>query len=183
MKVAEMQRLALDVRDEVGLDAHEVFDPHLFTNLYGIDVIQVSTLDCRPEVMDHFAATRSEVFSGALMPLTSGLAIIENDHHESVRRKSTLFHEIAHVVLEHKFSARVVSDQGCGATEPEQEKEAAKFSGELIIPFEAARKMAWRDLTDEAVAEFHKISVQMAGWRMNASGARKIVSRARRRRG
>jgi transcriptional regulator with XRE-family HTH domain len=67
-------------------------------------------------------------------------------------------------------------------TDDEQEREAATLSGELMIPAEAALRMAWRDLSDEGVSVAHGISLAAARWRMNSSGARLIVKRTKARR-
>lgn len=177
MKTKEVQALALEVRREFGLDEHDIFDPREFTTSYGIDVHQLSKLGCSSEAREHFSKDRLEVFSGALIPLSSGLVIVENDYHELVRRKSTLCHEVAHVVLEHEFGLELVSPSGCGLTNREQEREAAQLSGELMITFDGARRMALKELSDEQVAARHEVSPEVAAWRMNGSGARKIASR------
>lgn len=178
MKTKYVQSLALEIRSEVGLDEHDVFDPHLFTELYGIAVHQLSEVQCSAEAREYFAFERAAVFSGALIPLSSGLVIVENDNHELVRRKSTLCHEVAHVALEHEFGLELATVSGCGMTDKEQEREAAQLSGELMITFDGARRMAFKQLTDEEVAVRHKVSNEVAAWRMNGSGARKIAARS-----
>lgn len=181
MSKAALERLAIEVRSEVGVDEHEPFDPRLITEAYGVDVVPLSELDCRAEALEHFAGRRVEAFSGALIPTSAGTIIVENDFHDDDRRKSTLCHEIAHVVLEHEFSARVVGEMGCGATEAEQEREAAQFSGALMIPQTAAVRMAFKGMSDLEVATRHSVSLRVAGWRMGQTGARMIVDRTRKR--
>jgi Zn-dependent peptidase ImmA (M78 family) len=53
------------------------------------------------------------MFSGALVPIGTGAVIVENDSHPSVRRRSTLGHELAHVFGEHKFATSLVNERGC----------------------------------------------------------------------
>jgi Zn-dependent peptidase ImmA (M78 family) len=58
-----------------------------------------------------------------------------------------------------------------------QEEEAAEIGGELLIPIEAAKKLARRKATNEEVALQFGVSVEMARWRMDATGARLIAAR------
>lgn len=48
----EAKRLALELRSEIGLDAHAPFDPYAFAAEYGIPVVQLSDLE--DEVRAHF---------------------------------------------------------------------------------------------------------------------------------
>lgn len=182
MNKAQLKRLALELREEVGLSPFEVFDPYRLAELYGVDVYQLCDLECSPEAMTHFRVTRSEVFSGALVPVGTGAVIIENDAHDPFRRRSTAAHEMAHVTLGHPFTATMVNERGCRTAEPAHEAEAAELGGELLLSFEAAKGLAWFRLSDEEAALKYGVSVEIARWRLNATGARKIASRARAKR-
>ncbi len=179
MNKAQLKHLALELRQEIDLDPFEIFHPYRLTELYGIDVYQLCDLECSPEAMAHFQVTRSEVFSGALVPVGTGAVIIENDVHDPFRRRSTAAHEMAHVVLDHPFTATMVNERGCRTAEPEHEAEAAELGGELLLSFEAAKRLAWSKLSDEDAASQYGVSVEIARWRLNATGARKIAARAR----
>ena len=87
-------------------------------------------------------------------------------------------HEMAHVVGEHKFGTSLVSERGCRTADKVQEGEAAEISGELLIPSEAARRLARMKATDDEVALRFGVSPELARWRMNATGARIIAKRA-----
>lgn len=183
MNKAALKRLALELRREVDLTAHDPFDPLVLAELYGVDVIRLSEIDCSPEALEHFQIDRSERFSGALVPLPDGsTVIIENDSHVPERRVSTASHEMAHVTLEHPFAATLTNSKGCRVSVKEHEEEAAELSGELLLPTEAARRLAYYKESDEEVARRFGISVKFASWRMNATGARKIAARARAKR-
>lgn len=128
---------------------------------------------------DHFYFSPDATLSGALIKSGNGFVILDNDGHPTTRRRATLSHEISHFLLEHEF-ASVLSpnERGCGI-EVEQEDEAKFLSGELLIPTEGAIRHAFKDRSDEQVARFHGVSVELARWRMNVSGARIIASRSR----
>lgn len=181
MNKSALKRLAVELRTEAGFGPHDQFDPYHLAELYGVDVHQLSDLECSGAALAHFHVSRPEVFSGALVPLASGGAvIIENDFHSTQRRRSTASHETAHLVLEHKFQAGFADDsRRCQLTNADQEAEAAELSGELLLPFEAAKFMAIRGISDEEVAARFDVSVEIAKWRLNSTGARRIAQRSR----
>lgn len=175
---AACKRLAGEVRTELGLDAMEALDPWRLADLYGVSVITLGALPLDHSIRDHFYHVRPQVFSGALLPHRTGAVIIENDAHPLARRRSTMGHEMAHVIGEHTFGTTLVNERGCRSADKHQEDEAAEISGELLIPFEAAKRLARQGATDEEVAMRFGVSPEMARWRMNATGARIIAHRA-----
>ena len=177
----EAKALALEVRSEIGLTAHQALDPHVLAREYGIPVYQFSELNVTPETLRRYGVDSPQIFSGALIDHGRGVAIVENDFHALPRRRSTLSHELAHVLLEHSHELSLTYDRKCGAA-AEQEDEADWLAAELLIPSDAAFRMAWADTPDQVVAQRFVVSLVYAQWRMNHSGARKIVSATRRKR-
>lgn len=174
---AACKRLAAELRSEIGLELMDAFDPWKLAELYGVRVIPVTALPLDDAIRDHFTSVRPEVFSGALIPLRTGAVIIENDAHPPARRRSTMGHEMAHVVAEHRFGTSLVNERGCRSADQAQEDEAAEIAGELLVPFDAAKLLARRKATNEEVALRFAVSVEMARWRMEATGARLIARR------
>jgi len=175
---AACKRLAGEVRAELGLEPMEALDPWQLAELYGVRVLALGQLPLDHAVREHFHRVRPEVFSGALLPHRRGAVIVENDAHPMARRRSTMGHEMAHVIGEHKFHTSLVNERGCRTADKVQEDEAAEISGELLIPFEAAKRLARRKATDDEVALHFGVSPELARWRMNATGARIIAQRA-----
>lgn len=97
----EAKTLALELRGEIGLGAHAPFDPYAFAPEYGIPVLRLSDLE--GVARDHFLRADGNTLSGALIPNGSGVVVLENDAQPMTRRRTTMCHELAHVVLEHKF--------------------------------------------------------------------------------
>lgn len=174
---AACKRLAAEVRSEVGLGPMDALDPWELAREYGIAVAPLSDLSISDEVRDYFCDVRPEVFSGALVPIGNGVVIVENDAHPVARRRSTMGHELAHVFGEHKFGASLVNERGCRLADQAQEEEAAEIAGELLVPFEAAKLLARRRATNEEVALQFGVSVDLARWRMDSTGARLIAQR------
>lgn len=102
----EAKTFALELRAEIGLDAYSPFDPYAFAAEYGIAVVQLSDLD-RP-ARHHFLKADGSALSGALIPNGRGVVILENDAQPLTRRRTTMCHELAHVVLEHEFGGLTV---------------------------------------------------------------------------
>ncbi|MDN6304489.1 ImmA/IrrE family metallo-endopeptidase [Corynebacterium variabile] len=172
----EAKRLALELRSEIGLDAHAPFDPYAFAAEYGIPVVQLSDLE--DEVRAHFLRAEGSALSGALIPDGTGLIILENDAQPLARRRTTMCHELAHVILEHQFGVSLSDERKCGLG-GDQEAEADWLSGEMLIPADGAFRLARANATDEVAAAEYDVSLAVARWRMNHSGARKVMERSR----
>ena len=178
----ESQKLALELRAELGLDAYVKFDPYALAGEYGIPVFRLSDLAGEPEAIKavaHYASNGSATFSAALVPVGSTRLILDNDAHDLRRRRNSVSHEISHLVLEHEFGRVLLTGDGYRAFSPEKEEEADWLGGELLIPYAAAERAARLDWDDEQVAQEFDVSIQLARMRMNYSGARKIVARKR----
>jgi Zn-dependent peptidase ImmA (M78 family) len=87
-------------------------------------------------------------------------------------------HELAHVILEHKFGVSLSDERKCGLG-GDQEAEADWLSGEMLIPCDGAFRLARANATDEQAADAYDVSLAVARWRMNHSGARKVMERSR----
>jgi hypothetical protein len=178
---AELGRHAHELREEIGLGYLDVLDPYKLAKQWGIDVYQLSESDCSPVAREHFMLLKSSVLSGMLIPVDAGAVILENDTHDPLRRRSTMGHEMAHVVRWHTFTSGVVDERGCRLSSAEDEAEASHLGAELLVPTKAANWMAFRDYTDEQVSAKFEVSIEIARWRMNASGARRFADNARRK--
>ena len=184
----QAQGLALEVRAELEIGPHDVFDPRALANLYGIPVYGLEDLEgwgINEGALGHFNDASPGAFSAALIPVGSAKIIVENTAHATVRRRANIAHEMSHVVLEHDFRHMVLFADGCRVLDTAIEDEATWFAGELLIPTKAALRAARAKLTDVQVADAFEVSTKLAAMRMNVSGARKRALRetaARRRR-
>lgn len=167
---ARLRRLATEVRAEVGLTVNNKFDPYELATKYGVHVQPMSDLDC-DDALEYFGSRGFRSFSGAqVLAGQYGSFIIDNDLHSTNRRRSTVSHEMAHVICEHPHEQRLVNERGCRAEQSDEEDEATFLSGELLLPTETARLMAFRGTPFSQVAIDFAISIEMARWRMNISG-------------
>lgn len=186
---SELERLAIEVRTELGLGAVVPLDPYALAELYGISIHRLDALastGCREESLRYFLEQRPDAWSAALIPDGTGAFILENTAHQRERRRSNIAHEMAHVIREHHFGTPLIGDgNSTGCLNPGdrlQEDEAAELGAALLIPKTAAMQAAWSGQSDEQVAAGFDVSIQLAAWRMNATGARLIATRAKAKR-
>ncbi len=171
---ARASRLAVEIRSEFGLKVTDVFDPYEYFSAYGVPILELSSLEVSDMQIAHQGIR--DKFSGALISTGSGVMVLDNDWHPRNRRRSTTTHEAAHHILEHAFATAIsVEERKCGLAR-EQEDEADILAGELLIPFEAAKRHATAGWSDWQVADLYEVSIEFARWRMGASGARKYAA-------
>jgi len=178
----EARKLALELRAELGLDAYGQFDPYALADEYGIPIFRLGDLgedQAAREAAAHYTQDGSAVFSAALVPIGHKRFILDNDGHDPRRRRNSVSHEMAHLVLEHKFGQILLAADGCRAISRDKEEEADWLGGELLIPYTAAERAARLDWDDEQVADAYNVSIPLARMRMNYSGARKVVANSR----
>jgi uncharacterized protein DUF955 len=173
----EAKEIAVEAREELKIELFEPIDPYALADLYGVQVCDLTHPDLPPAAVEYYTKVKAGVFSAVLIPSGSERTIIENNTHDILRRRSTIAHEMSHVLLEHEFSLLLAIDNECRSSSCTIEQEAAELSGELLIPWEAARIAAFKKWSDYQVADYFQVSLPMARWRMNATGVRKMFSR------
>ncbi|RAY15025.1 hypothetical protein DPM19_09760 [Actinomadura craniellae] len=179
-----MKEVAAEERAALGLTPMQRFDPYMLAKEHGISVYPIGELiasGCSPDAVKHFEVIRPKVWSAALMPVGSARFMLVNTGHELVRQRSNMAHELGHHLLEHEFQEIVLGDDGCAMFNATLEKQATYLAQELLVPEDAAFKMAFRDQPNEAVAEHFGVSVQFA--QMCMMGPRKVVQRYRAKKG
>ena len=109
----------------------------------------------------------------------TNLAIV-NSAHAPTRQRSSLSHEIAHLILDHEPSRIDLSPAGhllLSSFEREQEEEANWLSGTLLVP-RAGLMIAYGSTQDPGIlANRFGVSVDMLNWRLRMTG---VATQARR---
>lgn len=173
------KKLADEERRDLGIGPFDPLDPYGHAERWGIEVYDLCSVTISVEALHHFTVVDIGKFSAMLIPTGTGHVIIENHGHDPLRRRSTIAHEMAHVLLEHDFDILLGSDNSCRSSASPVEAEAAELSGELLIPSEAALRAARLGWTDQETADHFNVSLRMAAWRMNSTGARLRAERAK----
>jgi IrrE N-terminal-like domain len=179
---SQARRLAVEIRAEVGLSPYVPLDPRALAEFYGVPVYPLDEMPawgCSTEAAAHFAESRPTAFSAALVPVGSGRVIVENSAQAQTRRRASISHELAHLILEHPFPDGPLTLASGPAWDRDAEAEADCLGGELLIPAPAALAAARDGASDERVARRYRVSVAFARMRMNRSGARKRAAHER----
>lgn len=96
------------------------------------------------------------------------------------RTRSNVAHEFSHLILGHEVrQVQKIAEHYFFTCNPEQEKEATWLAGAVLLPRPLLVEAARRDLSDDQIAIMHNVTVEMTRFRMNATGARMQVARAR----
>ncbi|MDR0483127.1 MAG: ImmA/IrrE family metallo-endopeptidase [Cellulomonadaceae bacterium] len=178
---AQAERDALAMREEVGAAITDVLDISTVAEAMGAVVVDGADL-IGHDLFEEMESIQYGVFSAATFEVEGRKFIVTNPVTTEVRRKSDIAHEIGHLHLKHELSeVREVGGLPFRTCMPEQEEQATAFGGTLLLPREtvlaAARAGA---TTPERLAAMHGVSVEMARFRLNTTGAlRQIAARRR----
>jgi Zn-dependent peptidase ImmA (M78 family) len=179
---AEAERLALSLRRELGLSAYARLEPLRLAEHLAIPVVTLSTLATLSGNANDLEAaanllrgTEAAALSAVTVFRGSKRMIVHNDAHPAGRQASNMCHELSHAVLIHAPTP-ALNGFGCRDWNADFEDEANFLGGALLIPAKAAWWIAKRQLDLEAAAEEYGCSTDMVHWRVNITGARRLMA-------
>lgn len=174
----EANNIASEVRQELALGALDRLDPRLLAEVLEIPILDLSDLADEVPAVLHLLSVEPEVFSAVTVFEDTRRTIVHNDGHAPARQNSNLAHELAHGLLLHPATP-ALDDKGCRHYNPEIENEAAWLAGALLVSETAAIEIARGRWGMAEAAGHFAVSPQMIQYRLNATGAKKRVRRAR----
>jgi Zn-dependent peptidase ImmA (M78 family) len=167
--------LAEEVRRELGLGA---LDPFALATHLDVPVAKLSDLQADAPAARHLLEVEPEAFSAVTVFDGRRRRIVYNDRHSIGRQNSSVGHEAGHRLLLHE-PRPAVDHRGCRLWDQDVEDEADWLAGVILISEDAALAVARGWMTEEDAAVHFGVSAQMLTWRLNVTGARKCVERAR----
>lgn len=170
---AESNRIALRVREQMGLSPIDAIDPAAVCTHFDIELIKLSEIDSDSQ----FLGVDNSPFSAVTVPRGIATAIVHNDSHHPYRQSSNICHELAHCFLGHKCTPPLTPG-GERARDGGIEAEANFLGGALLIPNEAAIYILRSGLLPQAQG-LYGVSAQMLEYRLRMSGAQRILERSR----
>jgi Zn-dependent peptidase ImmA (M78 family) len=178
------ERLALEIRAELGLASHHRLDCNALAERLDIPVVPLTDLRADGAKVDSIRRLMSSSFKFSALTLCVGerRLIVYNPSHPTGRRANSLAHELAHVALEHP-PALALNAMGCRHWDPRLEDEANWQAGTLLVPRDGALHVlrAGRSVA-EAAAHFG-VSEALFSWRAYHTGVvRQLAATVRRRR-
>lgn len=168
---ADANRIALRVREKMGLSPIEPIEPEAICQQYDILLLKLSEAD--PD--SPFLSSKSSEFSAVTIPCGYRTAILHNDSHHPYRQRSNICHELAHCFLGHECTPPLTA-KGERARDGGVEAEANYLGGCLLISNEAAVYIVRNGLTLQAQG-IYGVSGGMLTWRLQVSGANHIHQR------
>ena len=177
------------MRAELGVRNIDRLDPRQLANHLEVPSVPLSELrhaktgdDELAESIDLLTGREQGALSGITVFRGTERVVIYNDQHKPARQASDINHELAHGLLLHRPGV-ALDNRGCRAWDTRIEEEATFLAGALLVPGKAARWLAKRGMSVEEAATRFGCSVDMINWRLNQSGARRLMPQAHRGRG
>lgn len=181
---SEAERLALDVRHELGLSPFDRLPPETLANDLAIPVVPLLSLrryGAAQSSIAHLTSEGRSDFSAMTVFRGTFRLIVVNRAHSSGRQANSVVHELSHVILEHD-PHEAVGLGGCRTWDQEMESEADWLAGALLVPRGAAVRIVRQRIPIHLAARMYGVSRSLLLWRVNQTGARLQVQRERRRR-
>lgn len=178
---ASCERTAEGHRRAIRLALDEPLDPERLAQHLGVAVWRpkdVPDLPCRS--LSQLVQKDSDSWSAVQLQIGTSRLIIVNSAHPSTRQRSSIAHELAHLILLHAPSRIDVSEKGylvLSSFEGEEEDEADWLSGALLVPREGLLKMFRIRQDHGALAEHFGVSLQLLEWRLRMTGVARQAKR------
>ena len=176
---SEANSIAREVRDELGLAALDALDPLVLAEHLDVPVTPLSDFRSEaPGAVHHLQRIDLEAFSAVTVFAGSKRNIVHNDAHSAGRQASNVAHELGHALLLHEPTPPL-DDRGCRLWNQNIEDEAQFLGGALLITEDATLWIVRSGLSLSEAASRFDVSERMVTYRLNMTGARKRVERAR----
>ena len=171
--------IARENRQELGVGVASPLNPWKLAEHLAIRVVPLSSFrgEAREPVLQ-LARRDPSAFSAVTICRGYKRLIVINDSHHPNRQASSLAHELAHILLWH-CPAQTFEEDGVREWNAEQESEAHWLAGALLISDEAALEIVRKRQSLRTAAAEYGVSQEMITFRLNVTGARQRVARAR----
>ena len=168
---SEAERIARDVRTELGMKAAKSVEPELLAELLGVEVRAGDELIPR-ERFKELEHIQPDSFSACtLRPSPDRLVVVYNPLSAKSRRRSDVAHELAHSLLDHNLSrVERLGDVTFLSCDPTQEEEAGWLSGCLLLPRALLLAEVRRGSDAKDIANKCGVSERMAQYRLDVTG-------------
>lgn len=174
-KTAGQHRQALGVPPTAALDPNRLA-AHLGLRVTTPEGIPTLSETSRRQLLEIDPDSWSAV---TLVRNDSGMVIL-NSAHSKARQRSSLAHELAHILLNHASDQTHLSELGLlfrRSFDREQEQEANWLAGCLLVPRDGLLKARLQTPSEDALATRFAVSAAMISWRLRVTGVLRQVGR------
>ena len=168
---AEAERLAVAVRQVMGLGTLQRLDPLQLADYQGIAAVSVSgllDLDAERGIISRRPSANA-TFSAMIVCLGKDRLIVYNERHPPSRRANSLAHEVSHVLLGHPPEPGDFED-GQRYWDARMEREADWLAAALLVPREGALQWLLNGGDMAGGANNFGVSFDLFQWRANQTG-------------
>ena len=175
------ERASAEYRSHLGLDFGDALDPHDLARYLGVLVCtphDIPGLSCRS--IDQLTRVDPSSWSAVTVAAGGRNLVILNSAHSLNRQRSSLAHELAHIVLGHRPATTSVSHTGFlfrDRYDAEQEEEADWLAGALLLPRDGLLSLFRRTSSSQVIGRIFGVSTKLVDWRLRMTG---ILVQARR---
>ena len=177
------ERTAATYREALGLRLADRFDPDRLAEHLGLEIWGPEDVpELSPEKLRQLTVHDSDSWSAVTLHVGDKPLIIINSAHARTRRRSSLTHEMAHLILRHGPGRIDVSKDGhllLNSFDREQEEEADWFAGALLVPRDGLRSVFHSTKDPGELAKHFEVSVDLLQWRLRMTGVAVQSRRAR----
>ena len=177
---AHAERLAEVVRNEMGIQPSDGMDAAVLAIHAGARVQPADELVSLNKLVD-LEALQSGAFSACTFYVGGRSIIIYNPLASGGRNQSDIAHEVAHILLGHDLQqVHRVETFAFFTCDPDEEQEANWLAGCLLLPRKLLLYSVRRGLDATDVARTYGVSVNMAEFRIRATGVLRQIRGSRR---
>ena len=168
------ERTANDYRQTLGVAPSGPMDPRRLAHHLGVRVAAPEDI---PTLSDSARRQLVEVdpdsWSAVTIALGDARLVVLNSGQSDARQRSSLAHELAHLILNHATDQTQLSHEGLlfrGTFDREQEDEANWLGGCLLVPRDGLLKAMLATADESALAVKFGVSASMIKWRLRTTG-------------
>jgi Zn-dependent peptidase ImmA (M78 family) len=177
---AEAERLANLVRDEMGIGRYKPLDIDALVRHVGAQrrtADELTTLTKLHELEE----LQPGAFSACTFDFGSRKVIVVSPLASDERQRSDASHEASHLLLNHTVKeVEQLAGVSFFTCDPDEEQEATWLAGCLLLPRDLLVQSLKGGLDAVAIAEANTVSLQMANFRLRATGVERQAAKWRR---
>ena len=174
---AEAERLSDQVRNDLGLKKADrlpldrLADSQRAELRSAGDLIDIDRLRAIDEL-------QPGAFSACTFEIGERRVVVWNPLSSAGRRTSDIAHELSHILLEHAVKeVQSIGELTFFGCDPDEEQEANWLAGCLLLPRKLLLATLGAGATPSEIAERYEVSLQMANYRISATGVMRQLRR------
>lgn len=173
---ADAERMALQIRQELGLRPIDPLDLRALASNYGVDIVAADSLVPRAE-LEELERLQAFAFSACTFDVDGTQVIVVSPLRTAARQISDIGHELAHILLRHQLTEiREIAGITFRTCRTDQEEEATSLGGTLLLPRPLLIRAVGGGMSIDQIAKTYGVTADMARFRVNTTGVIKQLS-------